>query len=54
MAPEIVIETHDCDVELRFPSGGKDPTHQKLKSFFERAVQRDHPEVRVEWVNGKQ
>jgi hypothetical protein len=49
-APEIDIRARGADVTLRFPSGGKDPEHRKLKEAFERAVHRYRPEVNVDWA----
>src|SRR5204862_7948125 len=47
-APELVIESHDSEVTLRFYSGEREPEHRKVKSAFERAVRRYLPDVRID------
>jgi len=50
-APELVIESRGRDVFLRFHSGDADPAHRKMRSAFERAVERYAPSVRIDWLD---
>jgi hypothetical protein len=50
-APEIVIESQDSEVTLRFHGGKDEPGHQKVKSAFERALRRYLPNVRIDWLD---
>ena len=49
-APEVDIQARGNDVVLRFPTGGPDPEHRRLKDAFERAIHRYRPDVTVDWA----